>query len=201
MKISLQSTQRLQKLIYLHLTINADKLTSVISLCIRLSSVFISWSVTVILFNITRTSQAAGYDRKTNAYVTLRKDEQLLLLDCCLDYWSVGSKFSGMYHSAQRRICNPVLGLSSTAFCQSSPQLDLQYKHCAKKPVTTMLTYPWECTVLRCNHLETSGADDPKLWLSPSLALGQQSKCQVISTRGFQVFPRWLQCKTVHFLG
>ena len=24
--------------------------------------------------------------------------------------------------------------------------------HCAKKPVTTMLTYPWKCTVLHCNH-------------------------------------------------
>ena len=25
--------------------------------------------------------------------------------------------------------------------------------HCSKKPVTTMLTYPWKCTVLHCNHL------------------------------------------------
>ena len=25
--------------------------------------------------------------------------------------------------------------------------------HCTKMPVTTMLTYPWKCTVLRCNHL------------------------------------------------
>ena len=25
--------------------------------------------------------------------------------------------------------------------------------HCAKKLVTTMLTYPWKCTVLYCNHL------------------------------------------------
>ena len=25
--------------------------------------------------------------------------------------------------------------------------------HCAKKPVTTTLTYPWKCTVLHCNHL------------------------------------------------
>ena len=25
--------------------------------------------------------------------------------------------------------------------------------HCAKKKVTTMLTYPWKCTVLHCNHL------------------------------------------------
>ena len=26
-------------------------------------------------------------------------------------------------------------------------------KHSIKKPVTTMLTYPWKCTVLHCNHL------------------------------------------------
>ena len=25
--------------------------------------------------------------------------------------------------------------------------------HTAQKPVTTMLTYPWKCTVLHCNHL------------------------------------------------
>ena len=24
--------------------------------------------------------------------------------------------------------------------------------HSTKKPVTTMLTYPWKCTVLHCNH-------------------------------------------------
>ena len=27
------------------------------------------------------------------------------------------------------------------------------YHHCPKQPVTTMLTYPWKCTVLHCNHL------------------------------------------------
>ena len=26
-------------------------------------------------------------------------------------------------------------------------------KHSTKKPVTTMLTYPWKCTVLHCSHL------------------------------------------------
>ena len=30
---------------------------------------------------------------------------------------------------------------------------DVFIDHCAKKPVTTMLTYPWKCTVLHCNHL------------------------------------------------
>ena len=29
----------------------------------------------------------------------------------------------------------------------------MSMEHCAKKPVTTMLTYPWKCTVLHCNHL------------------------------------------------
>ena len=27
------------------------------------------------------------------------------------------------------------------------------YLHSTKKPVTIMLTYPWKCTVLHCNHL------------------------------------------------
>ena len=27
------------------------------------------------------------------------------------------------------------------------------HKHGTEKPVTTMLTYPWKCTVLHCNHL------------------------------------------------
>ena len=29
----------------------------------------------------------------------------------------------------------------------------MKYKHSTKKPVTTMLTYLWKCTVLHCNHL------------------------------------------------
>ena len=28
-----------------------------------------------------------------------------------------------------------------------------KFKHSTKKPVPTMLTYPWKCTVLHCNHL------------------------------------------------
>ena len=27
------------------------------------------------------------------------------------------------------------------------------HSHSTKKPVATMLTYPWKCTVLHCNHL------------------------------------------------
>ena len=33
------------------------------------------------------------------------------------------------------------------------PCSDANLPHYAKKPVTTMLTYPWKCTVLHCNHL------------------------------------------------
>ena len=28
--------------------------------------------------------------------------------------------------------------------------------HSTKKPVSTMLTYPWKCTVLHCNHLRNT---------------------------------------------
>ena len=31
--------------------------------------------------------------------------------------------------------------------------MQIRRDHCAKKPLTTMLTYPWKCTVLHCNHL------------------------------------------------
>ena len=72
--------------------------------------------------------------------------------------------------------------------------------HCTKKPVTTILTYPWKCTVLHCNHLGN-------IW-KPLVLMTRHfdycpsaSECWVISTSGFQVFPRWLQCKTVHFQG
>ena len=40
-----------------------------------------------------------------------------------------------------------------------------------KKPVTTMLTYPWKCTVLHCNHL------------------GNTSKPLVLMTRHFDYCP------------
>ena len=45
--------------------------------------------------------------------------------------------------------------------------------HSTKKPVTTMLTYPWKCTVLHCNHL------------------GNTWKPLVLMTRHFDYHPRW----------
>ena len=44
--------------------------------------------------------------------------------------------------------------------------------HSTKKPVTTMLTYPWKCTVLHCNHL------------------GNTWKPLVLITRHFDYHPR-----------
>ena len=35
----------------------------------------------------------------------------------------------------------------------AKPLYDSGKWHSTKKPVTTMLTYPWKCTVLHCNHL------------------------------------------------
>ena len=48
--------------------------------------------------------------------------------------------------------------LLRVALADTSPALPLlcnlhSYMHSKKKPVTTMLTYPWKCTVLHCNHL------------------------------------------------
>ena len=45
-------------------------------------------------------------------------------------------------------------------------------RHSTKKPVTTMLTYPWKCTVLHCNHL------------------GNTWKTLVLMTRHFDYHPR-----------
>ena len=42
---------------------------------------------------------------------------------------------------------------SPYALCGVLHVIDCNCIHCAKKPVTTMLTYPWKCTVLHCNHL------------------------------------------------
>ena len=49
-----------------------------------------------------------------------------------------------------QRHCHPYLCLSSLPPANKMEQIR---SHCAKKPVTTMLTYPWKCTVLHCNHM------------------------------------------------
>ena len=49
---------------------------------------------------------------------------------------------------------------------------DYSTTHSTKKPVTTMLTYPWKCTVLHCNHL------------------GNTWKPLVLMTRHFDYCPR-----------
>ena len=67
--------------------------------------------------------------------------------------------------------------LTGSRCCQFA--LAVQYKqqlisiayHSTKKPVTTMLTYPWKCTVLHCNHL------------------GNTWKPLVLMTRHFDYYP------------
>ena len=45
-------------------------------------------------------------------------------------------------------------GTLSNVLCKSNLYLqNLSNHYSTKKPVTTMLTYPWKCTVLHCNHL------------------------------------------------
>ena len=55
-------------------------------------------------------------------------------------------------------LTNPTLYIRSRCEQVDYSRVSLLYffsckRHCAKKPVTTMLTYPWKCTVLHCNHL------------------------------------------------
>ena len=38
-------------------------------------------------------------------------------------------------------------------FTKKNEEVNVFSTHSTKKPVTTMLTYPWKCTVLHCNHL------------------------------------------------
>ena len=51
-------------------------------------------------------------------------------------------------HMITAMICIPVIS------CYVAGQSD-EY-HSTKKPVTTMLTYLWKCTVSHCNHLENT---------------------------------------------
>ena len=55
--------------------------------------------------------------------------------------------------------CAPIV-VTSTVIVYINSMANAQYysmelirHHCAKKPVTTMLTYPWKGTVLHCNYL------------------------------------------------
>ena len=61
--------------------------------------------------------------------------EMLLVLYYC-HYWQ---------HLFIRDITRPLNCVCYVTLCAN--------EHSTKKPVTTMLTYPWKCTVLHCNHL------------------------------------------------
>ena len=60
---------------------------------------------------------------------------------------------------------------SDMSMCHPIAMLPQQKHHSTKMPVTTMLTYPWKCTVLHCNHL------------------GNTWKPLVLMTRYFDYFP------------
>ena len=57
--------------------------------------------------------------------------------------------------SANRHIYEYCQGNSKCCMynCKSHVLICDKNTHSTKKPVTTMLTYPWKCTVLHCNHL------------------------------------------------
>ena len=56
-------------------------------------------------------------------------------------------------HCSLLEPCGDPTMQSFLTMCSVHPVPKFRGIHCAKKPVTTMLTYPWKCTVLHCNHL------------------------------------------------
>ena len=92
----------------------------------------------------------------SNTEVLPEIQRMLLCFVCCRRYHK-SQPTNGIVHSIQHcSICT----------------LYLPNAHCAKKPLTTMLTYPWKCTVLHCNHL------------------GNTWKPLVLMTRHFDYWPR-----------
>ena len=73
-----------------------------------------------------------------------------------------------------------------------------------KKASNHHANLPWKCTVLHVTTWETPG--NHWCWWSNTLIMTLASTRAIIKVsghpvKGFQVFPRWLQCKTVHFRG
>ena len=50
-------------------------------------------------------------------------------------------------------IVQPTTCMPSSRYWRAQNYRWPAYIHSTKKPVITMLTYPWKCTVLHCNHL------------------------------------------------
>ena len=88
----------------------------------------------------------------------------------------------------QAQVCGRKV--NNVFFClykESITCTNYKLSHSTKKPVTIMLTYPWKCTVLHCNHLgntwkplvlmtqhfdycpSTSEGDNQSVRLSPTL--------------------------------
>ena len=77
-----------------------------------------------------------------------------------------------------------------TNVISSSSSLCSDILHSTKTPVTTMLTYPWKCTVLYCSHW---------CWWPNTLIIARALARVIIKVLGHQ--HQWLQYKTVHFQG
>ena len=77
--------------------------------------------------------------------------------------------------------------------------------HSIKKPVITMLTYPWKCTVLHCYNLGNSWK--PLVLMTrhfdycPNASEGDNQSVRSSAPVVSRCFPGGLQCKTVHFQG
>ena len=59
-----------------------------------------------------------------------------------------GTTPSTLDHKGHKILC--ALLFTKAYYCTRWTML---IQHSTKKPVTAMLTYPWKCTVLHCNHL------------------------------------------------
>ena len=68
-----------------------------------------------------------------------------LLLQLAVEWPSCGGLIGPPAQTSKGQIFSPGIILFQTRY--------ITYLHSTKKPVTTMLTYPWKCTVLHCNHL------------------------------------------------
>ena len=72
------------------------------------------------------------------------------ILDRTMDSRSKGLGVHSHFWGLQ---CVKVSGKLLIQCCLCVPTIMGRIPHSTKKPVTTMLTYPWKCTVLHCNHL------------------------------------------------
>ena len=93
-----------------------------------------------------------------------------------------GELCMGVYVSSMDMFVYVPESSTSIIYNRLRSRMDHTAFHSIKKPVTTVLTYPWKCTVLHCNHLGNT-------W-KPLVLMTRHfnycpSACEVISTSGF----------------